>query len=99
MYGITGEDQHTELATCVENGQGVVEKSKEMIELIDEGKIELSYEAIRDLMSEIHETLSNCNDLDGDWLAIWNWGMQVADPIGLSIRASEVWLTHHKELK
>lgn len=99
LYGISGEDQHTELVQCVSDGEDVVGKAEALLAEIEAGSIEVSYQLVHELVGAVREATSACEDMNGDWLAIWSWGMQIADPIGLSIRASHAWLTHHDEFK
>ena len=73
IFGLTGDNQLTEIEQCYSGGQGLVDDAHAALSDIKSGEFIKGAKAIGKVVGEFPDALANCENMDDDLNAIEDW--------------------------
>lgn len=101
IYGLTGDDNLTEIEQCFTGGQGLVTDAEAALADIKSGQMINGIKAVGKVVNELPNALDNCKgkNLNDDITKIEDWAKVFEQPGTLVKKVSKNWLLHGKEVK
>ena len=99
IYGLTGDNQLTEIEQCYSGGQGLVDDAKIAIYDFKIGNYKEGAEAIGEIVNQFPTALSKCQNMDDDLAEIEAWAQIFTEPATLAKKVSKNWLLHKRKVK
>ena len=99
IFGLTGDNQLTEIEQCYSGGQGIVDDAQAALSDIKAGEFIKGAEAIGKVVGEFPDALANCKNMDDDLNAIEDWAKVFLEPATLAKKVSKNWLLHGRKVK
>lgn len=99
IYGMTGDNQLTEIEACYQGGQQIVTDSKAAIADFEAGDY---FKGIKDagtVWNEVGSSMTTCTGMGDDIAAIEEWAKIFTEPTKLSETVAKNWLFHGKKIK
>ena len=99
MYGMTGDNNLTEIEACYQGGQQIVTDSQTAVADMKAGDY---FKGIKDagtVWNELHSAMSTCQGMDDDVAEIEAWAQIFKQPTTLAKTVAKHWLLHSKKIK
>jgi len=99
MYGMTGDNNLTEIEACFQGGEQIVTDAQTAIADFEAGDY---FKGIKDAgtaWNEIGSAMTTCQGMDEDIAAIEAWAQIFTEPATLSKTVAKHWLFHGSEIK
>ena len=99
MYGMTGDNNLTEIEACFQGGEQIVTDSQTAIADFESGNW---FQGIKDAgtaWNEVGSAMTTCKGMDDDIAAIEAWAKIFTEPATLSKTVAKHWLFHGSEIK
>ena len=99
IYGMTGDNHLTEIEACAKFSQEEVLHAQDAVKKIESGDYTTGFIELGQVINQIPDALSNCQNMGGDIDAIENWAKIFEQPKELSETLAKNWLLHRKTIK
>ena len=99
MYGMTGDNQLTEIEACFQGGQQIVTDAQTAIADFSSGSWFAGLKELGTVWNEVGSAMTTCQGMDDDIAAIEQWATIFTDPARLAKTVSKHWLFHGSEIK
>jgi len=99
MFGMTGDNNLTEIEACYQGGDQIVKDSQTAIGDFKSGKY---FQGIKDagtVWNELHSAMSTCQGMSDDVAEIEAWAQIFTQPTTLASTVAKNWLFHSKKIK
>ena len=99
MFGMTGDNNLTEIEACYQGGQQIVTDSQKAVSDFKSGNY---FTAIKDagtVWNELHSSMTTCTGMSDDVAEIEAWAQIFTHPTTLAATVAKNWLFHSKKIR